>query len=183
MSKPVKELIQKDYEGRFDGLEGALVVDIRGIGANQNNELRLNLLEQRIRVTVVKNTLARKAITGTPLEAVGPALDGPSALCYGIEGATVIDVARSLVDWAKKIEKLDLKGAVLDGEYFDGEAGVKRLSTFPTREEAQAKVVSLILAPGGKVVGAAMAPGSRLVSIIEQVKEKLEKGETIARVG
>jgi large subunit ribosomal protein L10 len=179
MSKPIKELIIDDYKRRFDELEGALVVDIRGIPANDNNALRLDLQEQSIRVTVVKNTLARKAFAGTSLDALGPALDGPCALAYGAE--SVVDVARALVGWAKKIEQLELKAAVLDGELFAGEDGVKRLSSFPTREEAQAKVVQLVLTPAGNLVGCATSPGSKLLGIVKTIEEKLEKGETIAK--
>ncbi|MHC5005121.1 MAG: 50S ribosomal protein L10, partial [Planctomycetota bacterium] len=107
MSKPIKEMIIDDYRSRFQDLEGALVVDIRGIPANDNNALRLALQEQSIRVTVIKNTLARKAFAGTSLEALGPCLEGPSALAFGAE--SVVDVARALVDWARKIDQLELK--------------------------------------------------------------------------
>lgn len=179
MSKPVKEMIQAEYTRRFADLEGALVVDIRGIEANKNNEMRLGLLEKNIRITVIKNTLARKAFEGTALEAVAPALEGPSALAYGAE--SVVDVARELVEWAKKVKKLDLKGAVLDGTYFDGEAGVKELSKFPTREEAQAKVVQLVLSPAGNIVGGAKGPGGKILGIIKEIEERLEKGETISK--
>lgn len=181
MSKPVKEMIMAEYHRRFNELEGALVIDIRGIDANENNSLRLGLAEKSIKVTVIKNALARKAFQDTSLAAISPALEGPSALAYG--GTSVVDVARELVDWAKKVKELDLKGAVLDGEYFEGEDGVKRLSTFPTKEEAQAKVVQLMLSPAGNLVSAAKAPGSDLMGIVKEIQERLEKGEAIAKVG
>ena len=179
MSKPVKEMIQRDYERRFGDLEGALVVDIRGIDANDNNQLRLDLAEKSIHVTVVKNTLARKAFAGTALEPLTAALEGPAAIAYGAE--SVVDVARALVAWAKKVQDLSLKGAVLDGEYFDGAAGVKRLSAFPTREEAQARAVLLVLTPGGNVVGAATSAGSNILGIVKEIEERREKGETIGK--
>ncbi|HRQ75154.1 MAG TPA: 50S ribosomal protein L10 [Phycisphaerales bacterium] len=179
MSKPVKEMIVSEYQKRFGDIDGALVLEIRSLPANDNNALRLGLLKKNIRVTVVKNTLARKAFAGTHLEAVSPALEGPSALAYGTD--SVVNVARELVDWAKKVKDLVLKGAVLDGQYFEGEAGVKRLSDFPTKEEAQARVVSLILAPAGNVVRAATSPGSNILGIVKEIQERLEKGETIAR--
>jgi large subunit ribosomal protein L10 len=179
MSKPVKEMIMDDYKQRFEALEGALVVDIRGIEANENNALRLGLARKDIRVTVIKNSLARKAFVGTGLEVICPALEGPSALAYGAE--SVVDVARELVAWARKIEKLDLKGAVLDGQYFEGAEGVKRLSEFPTREEAQAKVVQLVLSPAGNVLGAATSAGANLLGIVKEIQERLEQGETISR--
>jgi large subunit ribosomal protein L10 len=181
MSKPVKELMVEDYRRRFGDLQGALVVDIRGIEANQNNELRLSLQQQAVKVTVIRNTLARKAFSGTDLEALGPALEGPSALAYGAE--SVVDVARALVEWARKIEHLELKGAVLEGEFFEGEDGVKRLSQLPTREEAQARVVQLVLTPAGNVVSAAKGPGSRVLGVIKTLQERLEEGQAIAKVG
>ena len=113
MSKPIKELVIADYKKRFESIDGALLVDIRGMTSNDTNDLRLGLQEKRIRVTVVKNALAKKAFTGTDLEALNAGLVGPSAVAYG--DTSVVDVARQLVEWARKIKHLTLKGAVLDG--------------------------------------------------------------------
>ena len=179
MSKPVKELIINDYKKRFADVSGALVLDIRGLTSNDNNTLRRGLQSKQIRVTVVKNSLAKKALQGGVLEPVFPALEGPSALAYGAD--SVVDVARQIVEWAKKIKTLAFKGAVLDGQYFGGAEGVKRLSQFPTKLEAQAKVVTLILAPARKVVGAAVGPGSKILGIVKEIQTRLEKGEAIAK--
>lgn len=179
MSKPVKELIIGEYKERFEDIDGALVVDIRGMTANDNNTIRRGLQAKQIRVTVLKNSLAKKAFVGTALEPLGPALEGPSALAYGAE--SVVDVARQIVEWSKKVKTLALKGAVLDGQYFAGAEGVKRLSQFPTREEAQAKVVTLILSPARKVMGAAVGPGSKILGIVKEIQTRLEKGEAIAK--
>lgn len=75
-----------------------------------------------------------------------------------------------------------LKGAVLDGEYFDGEDGVKLLGTFPTKAEAQAKVVTLVLSPARNLMGAVKGPGGRVLGIVKSIEEKLEKGEAIAKI-
>lgn len=179
MSKPVKDMIVAEYKRRFADIEDAVLVNIRGIDANKNNELRLGLLEKEIRVTVISNTLARRAFKDTKLEGLDPALEGPSALVYG--GASVVEVAREVIDLAKEIEELELKGAVLDGTQFIGANEVKRLGTFPTREEAQAKVVTLILSPARNLVGAVQGPGGRLLGIVKTIEEKLEKGETIEK--
>ena len=95
---------------------------------------------------------------------------------------TVVDVAREIVDWAKKIKKIELKGAVLDGELYAGKDGVEALSKFPTRAEAQAQVVQLVLSPAGNLVSAITSPGAEIVSILKTIEEKLEKGEAIAKV-
>jgi large subunit ribosomal protein L10 len=181
MSKPIKELILAAYTERFKGVDNALLIDVRGIAANDNNNLRLGLAKKDIRITVVKNTLARKAFAGTGLEQLTASTIGPTAIAWGAE--SVVDVARELTDWARKIEDLELKAAVLDGELFEGEEGVKRLSAFPTKAEAQAKVVQLFLSPASNVVGAAKAPGSNILGIIKELQDRLEKGETITKAG
>ena len=181
MSKLVKNFLMRDYEAKLEGVEDMLVVSIRGIPANENNRLRQELASKDIKITVVRNNLAIKSFEGKSAEALAPVLEGPSALVYGAE--SVIDVARELVKWAKQIENLELKGAVLDGQLFEGADGVDRLSNFPTREEAQAKVVTLVLSPARKLAGAVTSPASKIASILKTIEEKLEKGEAIAKVG
>ena len=177
MSKPVKELMIADYQRRFGDVENALLIDIRGIDANENNVFRIDLARKDIRVTVIKNTLAKKAFAGTRLEVLSRALVGPSAVAYGAE--SVVNVARELVEWARKIENLGLKAAVLDGELFEGKAGVERLSRYPTREEVQGQMVQLLLTPGGEIVSLVAAPGGEVLAIVEAIIEKREKGEEI----
>ena len=180
MSKPIKDMLVSEYKRRFGDIGNALVIDIRGIGANENNDLRVDLQGKDIHITVLKNSLAKTAFSGTELESLNTALEGPSALVVG--GRSVVDVARTLVDWAKKIKQLDLKAALLDGELFDGADGVKRLSEYPTKEEAQATVVQLVLSPAGNVVKASTSPGSNLVGIIEEIRTRLEEGNTIEKI-
>ncbi len=178
MSKTVKEFLVRDYKDILGDVEEALIVSIRGVDANTNNRMRLGLAKKNIRITVVRNSLVRRAVEGSPLAALSDLFEGPSALAYGAE--SVVDVARELVKWAKEVEALELKGAILDGEVFRGKAGVVALSKFPTRDEAIAKVVTLVLSPGGKLVSQLKGPGSTLASILKSIEEKLEKGETIS---
>ncbi len=178
MSKPIKEMIIRDYKTRFSGVEGGVLVEIRGMDAGTNNRLRTALVQKQIRITVVKNSLARTAFAGTPLESLSKYLTGPSALVYG--GDSVVEVAREIVQWAKDKESLHFKAAILDGVTFEGPAGVKALSKYPTREEAQAQVVTLVLSPGRTLMGSVKSPGSTLLGIVKEIQRKLEAGETIA---
>lgn len=181
MSKPVKEMMIRDYQDRLGDTENAVVISIRGIEANENNRFRMSLIEKGVHVMVVRNKLAKKAFGDGAMSGLGEILEGPSALTWG--GESVIDVARELVNWAKEIEELELKGAILDGEVFSGEEGVKALSKYPTRDEAIAQDVTLILSPGRNLMGAIKGPGGRLGGLIKAIEEKLEKGETISKIG
>jgi large subunit ribosomal protein L10 len=180
MSKQIKELIVAEYKRRFDDITDALIVDIRGIDANENNDLRVDLLGKDIHITVLKNSLAKTAFEGSNLEVLTTTISGPSALVFG--GNSIVEVARNLVDWAKKVKQLELKAAILDGQLFEGPAGVKRLSDFPTKEEAQGTIIQLVLSSAGNLVKATTSPGSNLLGIIKEIKTRLEEGNTIDKI-
>lgn len=180
MSATTKKFLIRDYKDRMGDAADALVVSIRGVTANDNNRLRLGLAKKQIKVTVVRNNLARHAFQGSGLAGLAPLFEGPTALAYG--GSSVVDVAREIITWAEKIEKLELRGAILDGVLFEGKKGVERLSKFPTKGEALANDVTLIISPGRKLMGAVKGPGGRVMGIIKTIESKLEKGETIAKI-
>ncbi len=181
MSATTKKYIIRDYMSRFGEAQDALVLSVRGVPAGDNNRMRLALGQKDIRITVVRNNLARHALKETPIGPLCDLFQGPTALAYG--GTSVVDVAREVMKWAEQLQQLELRGAILDGEVFSGKEGVRRLSSFPTRVEAQAKVVTLVLSPAQKVVGAAKGPGSKVLGIVKTIEEKLEKGESIAKIG
>ncbi|MFG0327153.1 MAG: 50S ribosomal protein L10 [Phycisphaerales bacterium JB037] len=179
MSRPVKDMMIRDFKDRLGDREDAMLINLRGISSNDTNAIRGTLRAKNIHVTVVRNNLARKAFEGTGLAALEPLLDGPNTMAYGAE--SVVEVAREIVDLVKKFPDIELRGAVLDGQLFEGEAGVKELSKFPTRDEAIAQVVTLILSPARKLMGQVKGPGGRVLGIVKTIEEKLEKGEAIAK--
>ena len=180
MSKPIKNLITEAYKDKFGELDGAVLIDIRGVASNDNNTLRATLAKKAIRISVVKNSLATAAFDGTALQAISDLLDGPSALVHG--GASVVEVARELIGAVKGIDNVDFKGAVMEGQLF-GPDQVEQLSKYPTREEAQAQAVQIILSPGQNLVGAVLGPGRRVASLIKAIEEKLEEGQEIKKAG
>ena len=181
MSKLVKDMIVHDYAEKFGSMTEVAVISIRGVEANDNNEIRDALRQKDIKLTVIRNNLARKMFSDTALEGLRDVLEGPNALAYGAE--SVVDVARELVELLKKFPAIELKGAILDGELYEGEAGVVALSKFPTRDEAISQTVQLVLSPAQNLVAGLMGPGRSLASLVKTIEEKLEKGDAIAKVG
>ncbi|MBI1368192.1 MAG: 50S ribosomal protein L10 [Planctomycetes bacterium] len=179
MSKPVKSMIIDLYQRQFADLDGAVLIDIRGITANDTRQLRSSFAKNDVKITVVKNSLARKALTGTSLEAINELIEGPTAVVSG--GESVVNVARDLIDFVKKMPNLQIKGAVMEGTVF-GAKDVDRLSKFPTRVEAQAQVIQVILSPAGNIISAATSAGNNIASILKTIEEKLEKGEAVTKV-
>lgn len=179
MSRPVKEMLVREYRSRLGQVREAMLVSIRGIGANDATKIRADLRQQDMCVTVVRNTLARRALEGTPLEPLTSLLVGPSAVAFG--GPSVVEVARRFVELARQYPTIELKGAVLDGQLFEGEAGVRTLSQFPTRQEAICRLAGALLGPGRQLATAAVGPGARLAALVKAIREKLEGGEAIGR--
>src|SRR5690606_41315089 len=95
MSRPTKEFMMRDYSERIGAdTNEALVVSIRGVDAQTNNRMRNELRKDGIRVTVIRNGLAKLSFKDTPPAGLSPVLDGPSALVYGEQ--SVVNVAREL---------------------------------------------------------------------------------------
>lgn len=179
MSKIVKSLIEKDYTAKIGDTADAMVISIRGMKGIDATKLRRKLATKKIKIVVVRNALARKKFKGSGLEGLASLLTGPSALAFG--GASVVEVAREIVDQLKDFPGLELKGAILDGTLFSGDKGVKELSKYPTKSEAIGNVVTLLVSPGKKLVAQVKGPGSNLAGIIKAIEGKLEKGEAIAK--
>src|SRR4051812_37206466 len=173
MSKKVKNLITRELGEKFKGVESVAVINPRGINATKNNGIRRRLREKNLRMTVVKNTLAKRAAGDGKLKGFDKLLDGPSAVIYG--EASIATIARLLLDEKKLDEKIELRGVFFDGEVYVGDAGVKQVSTMPTREEAIGQVVALILAPGAKLGGILKGQAGKVAALIKAIEEKAEK--------
>jgi len=179
MSKAVKTLMIRDYKARFEGVNDAVLVSLSGVRGIDTNKMRTALAGKSIKVTMVRNNLAKHAFKDSGLKSLEAMLTGSSSVAYGAE--SVVDVARELVTFAKKLDKLELRAAVLDGVVFEGKKGVEKLAKFPTRKEALAQTVTLVLSPAQKLMGQVKGPGGKVMSVVKSVQEKLEKGETIAK--
>jgi len=181
MSKPVKDLMTQSYQQYFADLNGAVVVDMRGVHGNATNRMRADLVNKDIKITIVKNSLAKRAFDGSDLEPLSDYLEGPSALVYPVsEQASVISTARELIEWAKEVQQLEFRGAVLEGIRF-GPDQIEELSKYPTRDEAQAKVAQLLLSPAQNLASQITGPGQRVAGLVDAIREKLENSEQIKK--
>src|SRR3954467_9049830 len=152
MSKRVKSLVERDLGNRLRDVDAVAVISPRGINAIKNNNIRRKLREQGLRMTVVKNTLVKRATAKSKIVGFEKLLDGPSAVIYG--KGSMSAVARMLMEEKKADQKIELRGIFFDGEIYIGEKGVEQVSKLPTREEAIGQIVALLLSPGKNLAGA-----------------------------
>jgi len=176
MSKYVKDLITRELSDRFKDVDGVAVINPRGINANKNNAIRRTLHNKQLKMTVVRNTLARRAVPeGSKLKGFDKLLDGPSAVVYGKQ--SIATIARTLLDLKKADDTLELRGVFFDGEVYADKAGVEQVSKLPTREEAIGLLVAAILGPGKKLAGALKGPGGKLGGILKAIEDKAKDKE------
>ncbi|MCK4998080.1 MAG: 50S ribosomal protein L10 [Anaerohalosphaera sp.] len=173
MSQFVKGLLQNELSVKFADVTDFVVLEAKGVGGNENNEMRGVLKEKGVKLSVVRNAMMRRALEGLEMnEAIVLFEAGPCAVAYG--GESVVDVAKEMEVWAKKLDGVVFKGAFVDGEAVDAE-GAKALAKMPTRAELQATIVMLAKTPGANVAGAIAGPAGHIAGCVKSIIEKLEE--------
>ena len=130
-------------------------------------KLRRQARGQGVQLRVFKNTLARRAVTGTPFAGLSDKLVGP--LVYGM-GSDPVAVAKVLSSFAKDNDKLVIKAGAMANFVMD-EKGVKTLATMPSREELLAKLMATMQAPIGQFVRTLNEVPARLVRTVAAVRD------------
>ena len=154
----LKQPVVAEIAEVLNGAKSAVVVDYRGLTVEQDTALRKQLREAGVTYKVYKNTMIRFAAKGTAFEALEPNLEGPTALAVSKTDATA--PARILANFAKTADKLELKGGVVEGTYYDA-AGMAEIAKVPSREELL-----------GKLLGSIQSPITNFARVLNQIAEK-----------
>jgi len=161
-----KKTVVAEVSAEVAHAQSIIVAEYRGLGVVDLTVLRANARKAGVYLRVVKNTLARRAIAGTPFEALSAQLAGP--LIYGISKDPVA-AAKLLNDFAKGNDKLAIKVGAMPNYVMDV-AGVKALATMPSREELLSKLL-----------GTMQAPITQFVRTLNEVPTKFVRGLAAVR--
>lgn len=146
-----------------------IALDYRGLSVSDVTDLRAKARQAGVYLRVVRNTLARRALTGTSFECINDELVGPMLLAFTPEEVSV--GARLIKDFTKSNEKLVVKALSMDGKVLDKQQ-LNFLATLPTRDEALAKLLMVMKAPITKFVQTLGAPHAKFVRTLAAVRDQ-----------
>ena len=165
-----KEVVAEVSE-RLAKAQAVVLAEFRGLPVEQITVLRSQARASGVYLRVLKNTLARRAVQGTPFEKLGPQMVGP--LAYGISEDPVA-AAKVLQAYAKTNDKLVIKGGAMPNQVLSAKE-VGSLATMPSREELLAKLLGTMQAPVAKFVQTLNEVPSRFVRTLAAIRDQKEK--------
>jgi large subunit ribosomal protein L10 len=143
LNRNEKAAVVSDVAAQAAKSQTLALAEYRGLTVEALNKLRIDARSKGVYLHVLKNTLARRAVAGTPFEAAAESMVGP--LIYGFSEDAVA-AAKVIADFAKTNDKLVIKGGAYGGKALDVN-GVKALAAVPTKEVLLSQIAGLLKSP------------------------------------
>ena len=147
-AKQAKQVVIDEIKEKFENASSVVAIDYLGLTVEEADALRANLRKEGVGFTVYKNTLIKRAISGTDYESFGDVLKGSTALAFS--GDDITAGARVLSKAIKEFKKMAFKGGVVEGQVYD-KSMVEEFATIPSREELIARFMGSIQSPMTKL--------------------------------
>lgn len=144
-----KKAIVADVSETAANALSLVIADARGVTVGAMDDLRKQARENGVRLRVVRNTLARRAMQGTEFECVNDALVGPSIFGFSMEDPGA--AARIFKDFAKEQDQFEVKALSVGGKMLEADQ-LDALAKLPTLEQALGQLASVMIAPVTKLV-------------------------------
>ncbi len=148
-----------------------VIAEYRGLTVEAVTKLRAEARKQGVQLRVVKNTLVRRAVQGTPYEGLSDQFVGP--LIYSFS-ADPVAAAKVVANFAKENKKLIIKGGAM-ADYVMDVAAVEQLASMPSREELLAKLMATMNEPVAKLVRTINEVPARFVRTVAAYRDAQEK--------
>jgi large subunit ribosomal protein L10 len=174
MTRQAKEEVVKDLAEKLARAKAGFVADFQGLNVESVSKIRRKLKAVNVEYRVVKNTLMKRALKGTPIEKLAELFERPKAVAFKYDeeyGA----MGRAAKELTKEFDKLDIKAAFIGSDLVYGKPGVETMASLPTLAEARSQLLGVINAPASKLLATINAPASQLLSVVEAKIDK-DKG-------
>jgi large subunit ribosomal protein L10 len=172
-----KEQKREQFEqlrGLLSGATTVFLLSNSGLKVREVDELRSKVRGANSTYKVVKNSVVRLAVEGTPMQGLTPFLKGPNALAFTGGDATIL--AKVLRDFVKVHPALVFERAYLEGHVVDAEEA-RSVADLPSRNELIARLLFMLQSPLRRLAVALNAPASKLAVALKQIAEKKQPEE------
>jgi large subunit ribosomal protein L10 len=163
-----EELIQQ-YVEQLNSSEAIILTDYRGLTVADLQLLRKKVREAEGSYTIVKNTLARRALSEVGLSVPNEMMFGPVGICFCQQN--IPGVTKALTDFAKANDLFVIKGGLMGDKLID-EADIKNLASLPSLEVLQAQLLGVINAPASQLAGVLSGSVRQLVNVFNAYSEQ-----------
>ncbi|MCK4739391.1 MAG: 50S ribosomal protein L10 [Deltaproteobacteria bacterium] len=172
MKKQDKISQVEEFQEKFSKADAAFIASYNGIDALDMTSLRGSLRESSVELKILRNTLAKRAVIGTPYESLSEHFVGPVAVALSYKDAAL--AAKTLTSFAKEQPLFELKVGAL-GEKTLELAEIKSLSELPSRDELLAKLVGVLSNVPGSFVRVLSGVPRNFVNVLSAIKKKKEE--------
>lgn len=153
LNRSEKEAVVSEVSGLAAKAQTLVMAEYRGIAVADMTRLRHTAREGGVSLSVLKNTLARRAVAGSAFEVVADRMSGP--LIYGFSEDAVA-AAKVVAEFAKTNDKLVIRGGAYGGKALDAD-GVKQLANIPSKEVLLSQLLGLMQSPVSRIARAVAA--------------------------
>jgi len=178
---PTQEKVEtiEDFKGRLDGVKTVLVTEYRGLTVQQLSDLRKQLRAVSAEYKVIKNRLARLAMTDSDLSKLGPHLKGPTGMVLSKDDP--VAVAKALHTFARTNQALAIKAGLVEGQVLPPEE-LKALADLPSKEAIRSQIIGAIEGPMAQLVRLLQATQRDLAYVLSERGKNApaESGDTQA---
>jgi large subunit ribosomal protein L10 len=167
LSLEQKQAMVSEVAARLAGAQAVIVAEYRGLNVERVTQLRARARKSGLYLRVLKNTLARRAVQGTPFEKLTEQMSGP--LMYGI-AADPVACAKVLSEFARENELFVIRGGAMPNAVMSAR-DVKALALLPSREQLLAKLLGTMQAPIAKLARTLNEVPAKFVRVLARVRD------------
>jgi len=165
LNRSEKEAVISDVTSLAAKAQTLVIAEYRGITVADMTKLRTTARNSGVTLSVLKNTLARRAVAGSGFEVVADQMSGPLIYSFSVDA---VAAAKVVAEFAKTNDKLVIRAGAYGGKALDAN-GVKQLASIPSKEVLLAQLCGLL-----------MSPMSRTAVVLGALAAKKGEGEAVA---